>query len=172
MNKKIILLLSVIFIVVISALFVMFTNLSKNQSNQTAAPTVITIKNSELDAQVKRMETFYKFSNQDLKNYPTLQKDQLEILIENKIIENYASLHNITVSDSEVSGLYKQKIAKNGEEALLNQLNQMYGMGKQDYLEVLRMDLLKEKVQTAVKMPLADWLKIQKENIKIVMSND
>ena len=66
---------------------------------------------------------------------------------------------NITVSENEVDALYKDRITQSqSEEALLLIIRDMYGLNKSDYRNVLRQDILQEKVQASINMPLADWL--------------
>lgn len=129
------------------------------------------ITKDELQKQISFTKNFYTYSKQNLANYPTLEKDQLERLIEDKLVEDYAKNHNIKVSDEEVLALYKQKLVRKTEEQLLSQLKTMYGMEKADYMDVLRKDLLREKVQKSVKMPLLQWLNEEKKKADINISN-
>lgn len=170
MNKK----FKVILIVLFGLAFVVFLyffvkNFPEKNPLLPKAATVngITVTKDELNKKLYFTKNFYEFSKQNLTNYPTLEKDALERLIEDKLVEDYAKKHNITVSEEEVLALYKQKLANKTESELLAQLKNMYGMEKSDYLLVLKNDILREKVQAAIKMPLATWLNEQKKTANI-----
>lgn len=118
----------------------------------------INISNNEYSQALKVKETFYKFNNQGLDN-DTIKKDTLKELVDKKKIENYARENNIKVSNDEISTLYKERIKQNkDEDELLKKVNNMYGFTKSDYQDVLRQDILKDKVQEKLGVPLAEWL--------------
>lgn len=118
----------------------------------------IVIKNSEIQAVVRAKETFYSFNNQKV-DKDTLSRDVLEELKLNKTIENYAKSKDITVSDEELNTIYQERVKQNtNEEALLKRINDLYGFGKAQYLEVLKIDILRSKVESSLGKPLDSLL--------------
>ena len=118
----------------------------------------VKIHKSELDSATEANEKFYKFNGQPY-DKDALRQETTKQLINQKLIDNYAQDKNITVSENEVDALYKDRITQSqSEEALLLIIRDMYGLNKSDYRNVLRQDILQEKVQASINMPLADWL--------------
>lgn len=118
----------------------------------------IKITNSELNSAVKSRETFYRFNKQEI-NSESIKNDALKQLKDEKKIEKYASENSIKATEQEIDALYKERVKQNGDEdALLKKVNDLYGFTKKQYLEVLKKDVLREKVQEKIGMPLADWL--------------
>lgn len=150
-------------------LYFLYKNIPQNNSFEPKVAVVNgdSVLKSEFDKKVTFSKNFYTYKKQDLNNYSTLEKDILDKLIEDKLIKQYAKNNNISVTDKEILTLYTQKTSKTSEDKLLQQLKDMYDMEKQDYLEVLRKDILREKVQAAVKMPLLTWLEQQKAKADI-----
>ena len=92
------------------------------------------------------------------------------------MISQYATKHRILVSDSEVDARYLQIVASynkrnsitgGGDGEFLSKIQEMYKETKSDYLLTVKEDILREKVQASVKMPLAKWLNAQKQSAKI-----
>lgn len=108
----------------------------------------IKIKLSELDTSLKAQQNFYKYSDQVV-NQETLKKDVLHQLVEEQKIMQKAKSAKIKVSDDEINELYKLRVQQIGsEEKLLAKIKEMYGYNKAQYLEVLRKDLIRDKLQT------------------------
>lgn len=164
-NKKYLILLILILLFVPISLLILMLN--KNQNSKNFKGQTIIVRASDIQKEIERKEHFYKFSKQDLKNYPTLSEDAKNRVIENAIIENYASSKNISASDKEINARYQQKISSGGEQKLLIQLSQMYGMSKADYMKVLKQDILREKIQRSIEKPLSEWIDEQKISTKI-----
>ena len=138
------------------------------------------ISKAEYEKKVEEAISFFKWQKQDISQISTLQKDALDRLVDESLISQYAEKNKISVSEGEVNSRYEQavagynrrsKIAGGGDSAFLSKIKEMYGNVKSDYLLTLKMDILKEKVQAAVKMPLAQWLKTQKESAEIKVLN-
>lgn len=134
------------------------------------------ISKSTYQKKVAETESFYKFGKQNMDNVSSLKGDVLDALIDEQIVRNYAEKKNIAVKTSEVESRYKQVVAgynKNnsitsgGDSAFLAKIHEMYGTEKEDYVQQLAYDILRDKVQTAVKMPLAKWLDIQRKTADI-----
>jgi hypothetical protein len=129
----------------------------------------------DLEKKLDQTKNFFKYNKQDVSKMSSLEKDVLQNLIDTALIKQYAQEHNLKVSDSEVLNRYDlvvkgynrhNDIAK-GDTAFLSKIKEMYGTDKNTYLEHLKNDILKEKVQTAVKMPLKDWLEAQNKTADI-----
>lgn len=146
---------------------------SLRQVNKTDAARVNNESITRVDFQEKLDGTknFFEYKNQDVSKMPSLEKDVLQNLIDENLINQYGKNHNITVSDSEVLSRY-DLVVKNynqnnnittGKDAqFLAKIKELYGTDKNTYLEQTKNDILKEKVQVAIKMPLANWLTKQK----------
>jgi FKBP-type peptidyl-prolyl cis-trans isomerase (trigger factor) len=166
--KKFILVISIAIILPLG-MFRFFLNSTSNQEKN-GQVTTISIPSEAIQKEIKRTQQFYKFSNQNLKNYPSLEEDAKKTVVENTIIQSYADSHNIKVYNKEVDERYMQKTQNGGEEKLLLELSKMYGMDKNDYLEVLYRDILREKVQKDIGKPLSPWIKDQEKDLKILIN--
>lgn len=118
----------------------------------------IKITSSELSNAIKSRETFYKFNNQEI-SADTLKNDVLKQLKNEKRVQKYAKENNIKATEQEINSLYNERVKQNGnEDALLKKVNDLYGFTKKQYLEVLEKDVLREKVQEKLDIPISDWL--------------
>ena len=97
-------------------------------------------------------------------------------MINDTLVKNYAQEHTISVTDTEIQNRYVQVVAgynrnnnvtKREDEAFLSKIKEMYGTDKETYLTQIQMDILKEKVQAYVKMPLMQWIESQKKSTPI-----
>lgn len=166
--KKKFIIISVALIAIIP-LVIFILSLNRNQNTEENSLKSITVSSSDIKTEVARSKHFYTYNNQDLKNYSTLEADAKNSVIEKTIIEKYAGLNNLTVTQAEINERYRQKTAEKPEAELLNQLKQMYGISKNDYLVVLKQDILREKVQKSIDKPLSEWLNEQKLNINVIV---
>lgn len=171
MNKKTLF----IFIAVIAIgaiLFFIYKNSGDNHIDSKGIASVNgeLIEKKELNKEVERMQKFYSSSKQNIENYPSLEKDMLERLIEQRLIEQYAEKNNLKINEDEVKSYYDNAVQREKSEPnLLEKLSEMYGMGKEEYLEKIRMDILREKVQKNVGKPLSEWLTEEKSKAKIYL---
>lgn len=134
------------------------------------------ISKSVYQKRLAQTESFYQWNKQDTSKISSLNGDVLDALIDEQIVRDYAEKKKITVKTSEVESRYKQVVAgynQNngitgvGDSAFLLKIKEMYGTQKEDYVQQLAYDILRDKVQTAVKMPLAQWLESQKKTADI-----
>jgi FKBP-type peptidyl-prolyl cis-trans isomerase (trigger factor) len=125
---------------------------------------------------LNQVKAFYAYSKQDLSGLTSLDKDTLEKMINKILVQNYAENNGITVTDAEIQARYlrvisgfnrNNNIADEGDKAFLSKIKEMYGVDKNTYLEEIKIDLLKKKVQKKVKMPLVQWLEEQKKSASI-----
>jgi len=122
----------------------------------------IQIKNDQFNSALRSKEIFFKYNNQSV-DQNQVREETLKELKNQQRVENYAKNKNIKVTDSEVDKLYEDRIKLSGsEEELLKKVRDLYGFEKADYKKVLRQDILQEKVQQALGIPLTDWLSTQK----------
>ncbi len=120
------------------------------------------IENSpEFNKELSYTKHFKEWAKHDASNIEYEVKARLE---DEKIIKDYALKNNIVVTDEEVNVRFKELYSKNGgEEKYLAQIKEQHGIEKSDYLEKLRIELLRAKVALAVKKPLVEWLLEQKK---------
>lgn len=169
--KKIYFVLISIILIVLLTLYLLNSAKNRGNINKVAVVNGIVVSKEELTKNVDFIKNFYSYSKQDIKNYPNLEKDEMQHLIEDKLIESYAKKNSITVTNEDVEKLYAQKQKGITEKDLLDQVEKMYGMNKEDYFEVLRKDILRARVQNAVNIPLSKWLDQEKSRAKIDIIN-
>lgn len=118
----------------------------------------VKISKSELDDALDIKQAFYKYSDSEF-DVEKARQETLQQLANQKRIENYANSKNIKVTKAELDDLYKSRIQQSGsEDQLLSKVKSMYGLSKNDYQNVLRQDILSEKVQASLGVPLSEWL--------------
>lgn len=118
----------------------------------------IHVKKDQLDSALRAKEIFYKFNNQTV-DQNKVREETLRELKNQQRVEDYAKSKNIKVNDEEVDGLYAERVKLSGsEDELLKKVKDLYGFDKNDYKKVLRQDILQEKVQQVLGIPLTDWL--------------
>ena len=118
----------------------------------------IQVKKDQLDSALRAKEIFYKFNNQTV-DQNQVREETLKELKNQQRVEDYAKNKNIKVNDEEVDGLYAERVKLSGsEDELLKKVKDLYGFDKNDYKKVLRQDILQEKVQQVLGIPLTDWL--------------
>lgn len=174
MNKKLVFTIIIVGIIVLFGVW--FSMDRAYKAKYVGSVDAVKIMRVDYQKKLDQSKTFYTYSKQDLSKLTSLSKDTLNGMINDNLIQNYASGNNITVSDTEVENRYQQviagfnsreKITETGDTKFLEKIKQMYGTDKNTYLAQVRMDLLKEKVQKAVGMPLVKWLEKEKQTAKI-----
>ena len=66
------------------------------------------------------------------------------------------------MTETEINAYYDTRVAgAESEQALLDELDRLYGIDKTAYLANLSDDLLRGKVQASLDMPLGEWLESQ-----------
>jgi hypothetical protein len=127
------------------------------------------IKREDFEKEISKKKHFFNWAKQEI-DLSSLEKDVIDTMIDFELVNQYAKEKNITVGEGEVIKRFNQLVQGSGEpeEKLLSKISQMYGMKKTDYLEVLKKDILKEKVQESLGMPLGNWLEEQRKKVSIV----
>lgn len=134
------------------------------------------ISRADYKKNLNQAKAFYVYSKQDLSNLTSLDKDTLEKMINKILVQNYAKNNGIIVTGAEIQARYlrvisgfnrNNNIADEGDRTFLSKIKEMYGIDKNAYLEEIKLDLLKKKVQKKVKMPLVQWLEEQKKSASI-----
>ena len=151
----------------LAGLFLVLTFFINPSKRFAATVDGVGIKRSLYESELAASRHFYNWSGQDPATYSSLQNDVLEKLIDMQLVENYAREGGIAAGQDEVQERYRQIAQRNSEDQLLAQLSEMYGVDKEKYLEKLRQDILKERVQSNVGMPLTEWLAQQRSELKI-----
>ena len=170
-NKKVILLILILLVVGIWFFVWYLPNLGV-----AARVNGVAITKAVLDQNVRQAENMYKWQKQEVPNTGTLRENVLSDLINDTLVSQYASSHNIKVSESEINNRYlltvgvfndHNNVPGSSDNAFLARIREMYGIDKNQYLKIIRMDILNEKVQTGVGMPLAIWLTSQRKIVQI-----
>ena len=168
-RKKIVVIIAVstvglLFVVV--SLFGIYTFRNKNLAlrvNGVGVPKSLYIEQSA------QLAKFYSQSNQKISD-DALRDTVLSNLTDNQLISNYAKKNGITVSTQAIESYYNQrKAGYENEQAFLNKINDLYGMNKEQYIQSIRNDLLREAVQAKVNQPLTAWLSEARKNAKITI---
>ncbi len=96
----------------------------------------------------------------------------LSELVQQELIGKYAKENNISVSQGEINTRYESAYKSVGtEEQYLEKLKNLQGITKENVLELIREDILKEKVQKSLKTPLEVWLKEEVKKSQIQKIN-
>lgn len=117
--------------------------------------------------QLASLQFFYSQSGQKI-DESMLKKNVLDTLIDNQLLQNYATEKQITINQEAINASYQQRVsAYKTEQDFLAALNKMYNTDKTQYQETIRQDLLREAVQKAVNQPLDTWLRQQRSTASI-----
>lgn len=134
------------------------------------------ISREDYQKNLEATKNFFSRMNQAVSSPSALENDTLDKMIDESLITQYAEEHQLAVSDAEIANRYasvvagfnrQNKLTDPSDRAFLDKIKEMYGSNKTDYLKLLKTDILKEKVQASVKMPLSDWLKNQRQTAQI-----
>lgn len=127
------------------------------------------ITRDEFEKEVQYSQSFFQWSKQKLPEKSVFEKNALEKLINITLVNQYSAKSGVAVTQAELQKRYADAIQTSTSEAqLLTTIKAMYGMDKDAYLSKLSHEILKEKIQTAVKKPLAVWLEEEKKKSTIV----
>lgn len=154
---------SVFVVLVIIVIVLVVTKNPEIESEAVVSVNGETVSQSDVDQELTRLKQFYASQNQKIQQSETLEADTIEKLIEKKLLTQYANDQNITVSDDEIEKRYRDVLKLKSEKELLDELENMYGIGKEEYFEVLYLDILREKVQEKADKPYAEWVKEKKQ---------
>ena len=141
------------------------------QNGQNTAATVNgqTIQKSLVDKKASESAQFFTWSKQAI-DMTKLQKNELDNLINLALSEQFAKQKNIIITDQEVSSRYQSLPAvEKNESEFLAKLQAMYGIGKAEYLEKVREDILKEKIQQVTQKPWLTWVTEQRKQASITL---
>lgn len=147
-----------IVLIICSLLYVLISNSGSNCNDCAYDDNGIEVKSSELNSALSVRKKFYAYSNQQYSE-EVVKSEALAELISKKKIARYAEDNNISVSNIEVDVLYQERVKIfDSEEKLLEQIKIMYDYDKKAYKDLLYHDILSEKVQEKLNIPLSDWL--------------
>lgn len=171
-NKKFLIALASALVFVIASIVIGLFALSNKNEGYVARVDGVGIPTAAFDEQITQQQAFYKQANQTTTD-SELKQTTLNTLIDNQLLENYATQNAIKISQEQVNDYYNQRVsAYKSEQELLDTLNKLYGTNKEQYLQTIRYDLLRDAVQASVKQPLTEWLTTQRQtaDIKIYIS--
>lgn len=102
-------------------------------------------------------------------NPEAISQDVLNLIIDEALISQYAQDNDISVTQTEIDTRYRQLIDTNGETELEDRLAELYGpRGVDNYSEVIRADILRDKVQAALPgVSLREWLENERSEAQI-----
>jgi hypothetical protein len=128
---------------------------------------VVTIE--ELNNRSAQTSQFFQYSKQNFDDY-NIKTQTLNNLIDLRLIEDFVAKNNISVDSAKIEALYQLRInAFKSETSLLKKIDELYGIDKNQFLETLREDLLRQAIAEKTNQPFADWLKEQRAQSKIVI---
>jgi foldase protein PrsA len=101
--------------------------------------------------QLAYIRQFSAKTKQPVPDPTTLRKQILDQLIENKILQIQAQKYNVKVTDNDVNDAYQKIVAQSGGSSEVTKvLTELYGMSEKDFKELVRQQVLKEKIQDSV----------------------
>jgi SurA N-terminal domain len=160
-------------IVFISLVVTVLTSLENKQPDSLAFPAKVgnsVITDEQLNSLVASRQVFFDL-NQQIVDVVTLRKESLDILINEELIRQYAQERGVEVTAEDTTNLYNSRIQQfQTEDKLLQEIKRLYSLDKPAYLEQLKMDLLKERVQAQLNEPLEQWLENRKQQVAIQRS--
>lgn len=125
------------------------------------------IKKADYEKERQLWEYFQKWAKEHNEKL-TGDKDILESMIDEILIQQYAQKNNISVSDKEVGERYRSAVASVGtEEQYLAKIKAIRNFDQEIVLNKMQVEILGEKVEKAVGMPLNVWLSQLKKEAKI-----
>jgi hypothetical protein len=175
-RRKLLLASIIVLVVLIPLAFLVFSNLQNRQpgrcnpKNHIAKVNETCILKESYQKMLTRAEQIAKLSpgSATTSGSEDTSKQVLDQVIELEIISQYARQNNIEVKDSEVEQKYQLAVKSVGTEGeYLDKLKTLQGIGKDQVLELIRLDILREKVRKSLKTPLESWLLEQKVNSDI-----
>jgi len=130
------------------------------------------IQRSSYQNKLTQTNSFYSFSKQDSSLTAPVKNDTVDGLVDEQLVEKYAKDHKITVSETEVMSYYQAIVSKfnqrnglgNGDDKKYSsRIKELYDLDKTEYMQSIREDILRQKVQGKIGIPLLDWLNQQKK---------
>ncbi len=127
------------------------------------------ITRDDFNKQVAELKQFYTFSKQDLSQLPPFENTVLDNMIDDVLTAQYAAKNWIMVNARDLGRVYRAQAGKTqeSENLLLSKIKNMYGMDRDDYLDKLSRDIIRDKVQARVGEPIVRWLENEKARAQI-----
>jgi hypothetical protein len=165
-SRKRLVITSIIWIVLIGAL-VTWAVVLRHNANQ---PPTIIVSEAQLQEEIDHKNTFYKSQNNGV-DQQTLRSDATRQLAGDSLVYDYAKVHAITVTQSEIDTAYQQRVDTAGsEQQLLHQLDHQYGITEEQYRSNISLDILKGKVQSMLGKPLNTWLNEELPHYRVLVT--
>lgn len=128
-----------------------------------SSDTSLRVDNEAVQKEIQSKKHFYTQQGLSV-DEEALESEIRARLLEDELVVAYTQKNNITITDAELENRYKEIYMKYGsEEAYLVKMREQYAIDKDAYLEKLRIEILRAKVQEAVKKPLIEWLLEEKK---------
>ncbi len=103
---------------------------------------------SDYYKQLGFVEHFSEKTQQELPVHSDLQKQVLDQMIDTQILKQQASKHNIKVTNDEINSTFQQLVDQNqGEQQVGDILNELYGMSEKEFKDLIKDQLLRQKIQ-------------------------
>ena len=174
-QKKLILASIVSIVILLFVVAVIYFNRQTEDSNPCDSKTGVALVNGNcvlkeaFNVNLKRAEMIANNASESAKKS---REEIIAELVDAEIIDEYAKENNITVSEFELQDKYTKAYQSLGsEEEYLKKIQELQGIGKSEVLELIRQDILKEKVQKSLGTPIENWLAEQRAKSKIELFN-
>lgn len=119
---------------------------------------------NEYYQQLNYINQFTSKTQQPIADVSALRKQIIDQLIENKLLEIQAQKYRVKVTTKDVNDAYDKIVTQSGGVSEVKKvLNEMYGMTEKEFKELVRQQVLKEKIQNEV---------ITQVNVKHILIKD
>jgi hypothetical protein len=151
-----------VIIILVGMFFLVFTYLARDKG-LVARVNGTAVTATTLNEKLTYVEHFYIKSGQPYSKQ-TLRQQTLDNIVNMVLMQQYAQKNNINI-DEAINDLYQQRLQSYpNEQALLEQIQDLYGMNKGQYLNTLKEDALRNIVSERTQKSISSWL-TEQQNI-------
>lgn len=116
-----------------------------------------------------QLDYFTKWLSDNQSTSSAIPTDLLDKLIEETLTIQFAKENNLLPSSREVAEKYKSAVKSVGlEKEYLEKIKTIQGIGKEDILERIKLELARERVEQLTKLPFNIWIIQEKEKASII----
>lgn len=152
--------IAIIFVFILSALLITVYVINNNYVVKVGGHR---ITEADITDTYNQLSHFYEQSDQII-DQDLIRSEATNRAIDRYIVSNFAQENKIIVSDEQINNYFQQRVAAaDSEEALLEQVYDLYGINKDQYLDVLTFDLLRDSLSEIIQQPYTDWLETQRQ---------
>ncbi len=126
------------------------------------------IERTTYQARKKQLDYFANWLYEHQSTSSAIPADLLDELIEETLTLQFAKEHNLLPSGQEIKEKYQQAVKSIGtEKEYLEKIKTIQGIGKDEVLQKIKLELTKEKIEKFTKIPFDVWIKTEKEKADI-----